>query len=194
MAGMAARRERENTPRGTAAIPSPFDVEEDSTAHALEERDQIREAREEIDRIRKLERNRDHDRDHFNAFKLEVVERLVGVEGGLESVSKEVAGIGSTLTDLRSDLREDRKLRQKEQLIEKEVRLKGELANKEAEQKIRHLHMEADIDVGREEKKAEVTIRTDGILWTRKLILTVATGVFSAGGIGAVIAILARRC
>jgi len=194
MEGLAARKEREMSPHGLAAVPKEFDIEEDSTAHELEERERIREERDDKDRIRKVEKKIDHDRDHFNAFKLEVVERLTGVEGGLERVEGQIGGVSTAISDLRSDMRIDRELRQKEQLLEKEVRLKGELADKEAEQKLRHVRETTDIDLDREEKITHIRTTADKVMWTRKLILQAASGLLSASVIGALIALLAKRC
>lgn len=192
---MSARQKRELTPRGISAIPKEFEVEEDSSVHAVAaERERIREERDDKDRIRKVEKKIDADRDHFQEFKLEVVERFGTLEGAVERVEGQLGGVKTTLSDLRADLRDDREARQKEYLIEKEIRLKGELADREAAQKLRHVRETTDIDLDKEEKITHIRTTADKVMWTRKLVLQVITGLTSAGVLGALVALAAGQC
>ena len=150
------RLHRDHSGEISGELPVPEEVgEENSEAHAIEERDIIREGRDEVERIRKVEKKIDQDRAKFNEFQIEVIDRF----GKLEVSVGRLSEVPAMLNELRTDLRIDREARQKEFLMEKEARLKGELQDREADQRLRHVVTTTDIEIGKAEKITKITAR-----------------------------------
>lgn len=187
----SVRIHRDHALEGEDPAPVPEFLDEDnSAAHDVEERDRIREGRDDKVRIRKVEKKIDEDRSKFNEFQIEVISRF----GKLEVSVGRLSAVPDLLNDLRSDLRADREARQKEYLIEKEARLKGELADREADQRLRHVVTTTDIEIGKAEKITKITATADKIIWSRKLILQLVTAATGTGLLGVVAGLLAKRC